>query len=1480
MNKSALLLLLFIIASPSFVFAEDVVFTENAVIGPGDIYDNVTIYNPSSLPLLVEITGGTINGILTIYGEPVVNITGGDIAFANIGGLSEVNMSGGRINDYLDLGGYGVFNMNGGYVWELVNHDETFTVNLRGGSVGQLGAWGSVNIYGYGLYATDIGEMYDFGWVGGEMQYGFVFHTPLWNFEAYENLILHDLAYLQAQLPSPLDGEVGVDIDTSLSWEPAPGGIMHQVYLSDSYGAVKNADSNSSQYYIGLFDKLWCNLPYPLEQDTTYWWRVDEIHNLFYTQKGNVWHFKTAVYDTTDPCKPTGFGSFGKTDTSIPLYWDPSSDNIGVEGYKIWRDGQVVGTSPTENYTNRGLSPSTEYVYEVCAFDAAGNESQKSIPLSITTDRKLGKLRFYIEKNGTAGYQPDDLPAANADVYYNSRLQASRITDANGIIVIREWEKANDEIFVRSSQPVYSRDAVKGPESSPMIETRELPMFNLYMDNDWLDDNGILRTYTVSFPDMAEVSQGQIVNIQLKHPVFCWNLVVALGFDADEGYLSQLEEGFELASDYMFDVTDGHAKLGTVIIYDNVSESSDVWLKTADIRIYEDLKEEPYNETNSDLSIIQAVLQKRYRIIFPDYFNHFGNYNDGDALDNKPNSNDFYRTIVHELGHYFFGFSDEYRTGNYEKKIDSYREINPEEIPSNYGFMDKQFSSTEMSSYNDYLQDYASKTWEQITNQIWRYYRSSGGEHIPCWQHFYNLFDSNAPNPVGGAEPLCQEKWENYNGIEVCIAKPKDAIEPFAHYGQSDAPKDRHKETITPVSYRKPDITIVPYQPEGSGQNLSMQMFDQSNQVTEESSSNGSGLLVSAEISAPNTIRVMVFTDTDLIEPPVITVSPWYDNPVLANVTQINSKSYEGQATIGQATEGRISVVVTFADGYNELTERFKVLDLVPDNFAILRSPGISFYSSIPEESLQEQTMAVVMDCGNGPILPLQSSLILVAKPTSFNIQDNVSVENVCNLTWELNLNDFKGLDSNLLMAMRFDEASCQWNQVEMSYDPISWEVSVSDVGDGIFALFAEESNDIIPPSPITDLVAVTGQTDWSVVLSWTASGDDNNSGKATNYQIYFDNSEIKDPNGSGCLPLYVYASPKTAGQTEEYTFEMPDPDTHYYFAVMTLDDAGNRSEISNIADAVSNVRDTDGDGLSDQWEMTYGFDPNNTGEELLDSDEDGLINIYEYKIGTIPTVPDSDGDGLSDEAEVIDFNGNGTIDFKDFAILASQWRQVGSGLSADVWPVEGDGTVDMNELSILLMHWVEQRKAGLSFDLNLSKTWMYQNIPDSLNSQILATVIVTEDPMDNSSYSYEWEFVLASDINIEPVTVGGGQANDPNWIFAAVSCNWPSGLSDLGQNCKIRVTVTGEPHGNAWVKEIDFGTVLLGDINNDGSVDAIDENIVSEFIQNGTVDGFTLIDCDINSDGFVTEADRDTIVSIIYGTLGQNSVSTPSQMR
>ena len=128
-----------------------------------------------------------------------------------------------------------------------------------------------------------------------------------------------------------------------------------------------------------------------------------------------------------------------------------------------------------------------------------------------------------------------------------------------------------------------------------------------------------------------------------------------------------------------------------------------------------------------------------------------------------------------------------------------------------------------------------------------------------------------------------------------------------------------------------------------------------------------------------------------------------------------------------------------------------------------------------------------------------------------------------------------------------------------------------------------------------TLLVAVVS---W-FILTWTAPGDDKQKGTADQYDLRIHSEAITNHNWDSCLQLQA-PQPSPAGTPQVCTV---------YFAIRSLDEAGNESGPSNVAtgstpDAYYPCADLDGDLSTDivdvvwlvDW-MFLGGPPPNCGD-------------------------------------------------------------------------------------------------------------------------------------------------------------------------------------------------------------------------------------------------------------------------------------------
>ncbi|UYX55069.1 lytic polysaccharide monooxygenase [Bacillus thuringiensis] len=113
-------------------------------------------------------------------------------------------------------------------------------------------------------------------------------------------------------------------------------------------------------------------------------WDVADTANAFYNVI-DVNLINNVKPDTEAPSIPNGIQAQKVTANSIELTWNTSTDNVGVKGYQIFRNGEMIDTVPGTHFIDKKLQPSTEYSYTVKAIDAAGNLSKESTALTVKT---------------------------------------------------------------------------------------------------------------------------------------------------------------------------------------------------------------------------------------------------------------------------------------------------------------------------------------------------------------------------------------------------------------------------------------------------------------------------------------------------------------------------------------------------------------------------------------------------------------------------------------------------------------------------------------------------------------------------------------------------------------------------------------------------------------------------------------------------------------------------------------------------------------------------------------------------------------------------------------------------------------------------------------------------------------------------------------------------------------------------------------
>jgi hypothetical protein len=159
-----------------------------------------------------------------------------------------------------------------------------------------------------------------------------------------------------------------------------------------------------------------------LDSDRRTWFMI-------YNDFSRFWRLKLAPAgdpDESPPTKPADLKAEAFAHDSIQLSWEPASDpETGVVIYKIYRDGQEIGTTIERSFTDTGLSEHSQYTYEISAVNFHGYEGQRE---TISVDPPADKTPPQLVSASTHGNPTELILVFNEPVEKNSAEDVANYT--------------------------------------------------------------------------------------------------------------------------------------------------------------------------------------------------------------------------------------------------------------------------------------------------------------------------------------------------------------------------------------------------------------------------------------------------------------------------------------------------------------------------------------------------------------------------------------------------------------------------------------------------------------------------------------------------------------------------------------------------------------------------------------------------------------------------------------------------------------------------------------------------------------------------------------------------------------------------------------------------------------------------------------------------------------------------------------------
>ncbi|MCI5123290.1 MAG: hypothetical protein D3925_02130, partial [Candidatus Electrothrix sp. AR5] len=442
-----------------------------------------------------------------------------------------------------------------------------------------------------------------------------------------------------------------------------------------------------------------------LKPETTYYWHVRaNSSTLSKTSDWSAYYSFTTKKEQVTLTVTTSGAERGVVSST------PDGINCGTDCLASYPTDTSVTLTATAHAGSvfRGWGGDCSGADETCvvSMDKVKNVS------AVFGDENARSFKVWVDQNGKDGYDEGE-ELKNSDIRYRVVPEGGKAadiplketkTDELGLVELFITND-NDTIYIEKE---YGKKEVVSSRSSHLFsDEAENPYssvdnvrYEFVMASDIRKDEGkaeVLGEYFNfpgegnSFADELKKDDGSIL-VKLGHPKWQWNLSICFEDPHIEAYYEDVKSELLTYSDYLYNYTDGYSGIKNIIFIKGAQQRARKTWKACDIRV-----------------VSEASLRANA---------HLTGYKTGyGRIEMKRRwSTGWGKILGHESGHYLFSFRDEYMTQfGYENYLKDLPETWPyrwennggagetNQFPGNYGVMQHQATSHELSDSGDYL---------------------------------------------------------------------------------------------------------------------------------------------------------------------------------------------------------------------------------------------------------------------------------------------------------------------------------------------------------------------------------------------------------------------------------------------------------------------------------------------------------------------------------------------------------------------------------------------------------------------------------------------------------------------------------------------------------------------------------------------------------------------------------------------------------
>jgi chitodextrinase len=316
-------------------------------------------------------------------------------------------------------------------------------------------------------------------------------------------------------------GVVGYKVYRAKYTTPSNGSSYIEPYVeigttSNTYFIDKDSSLDKSKfyfYYVRAYD-LAGNLSFPYYSTSVKIDLVASSTELIIeknTSSGSDDLSPVSTKDQTAPSAPYNLTTRDVSPSKIDFSWSPSTDNVGVAGYKIYRDEKEISSTKGTSYSDTGLQPGFSYSYYIRAFDAAGNLSQKS-----------SYLTEFTQNSTTVKAVDTQAPTTPANF---------KVTPISEKRIDLSWSQSSDNVGVtyykifRDDKPMFNVNTLKATDIYNLAPNTAYSYHIIACD---MAGNCSTRTPSVTEWTLSASKAGTVIkpNLDTQAPSYPPNLVI------------------------------------------------------------------------------------------------------------------------------------------------------------------------------------------------------------------------------------------------------------------------------------------------------------------------------------------------------------------------------------------------------------------------------------------------------------------------------------------------------------------------------------------------------------------------------------------------------------------------------------------------------------------------------------------------------------------------------------------------------------------------------------------------------------------------------------------------------------------------------------------------------------------------------------------------------------------------------------------